>query len=108
LLVALWNWRQLLTAGGKGFDDCRYAGAESGAEILETSLGSVESRWRFAREGGLIGGESQVAVDGGPCDVVFAGARRDSSGRQWPARMTIGVDGKTAIVFDVERVEIAL
>jgi hypothetical protein len=95
--------------GAKGFDDCRYAGsigAES--EIAESTLGAVESRWRFARNGGdLQGGEVQVSADGGPCDLTFAGIRKDQSGRVWPAKWTASVDGKIGVVFEVDRIEVA-
>jgi hypothetical protein len=107
LLVALWHWRQLLTGGPKAFDDCRYAGSTGAdAELVEATLGAVESRWRLARAGGqLVGGEIQVSSDGGPCDIDFFGSCKDQSGRTWPAKWTVGVDGKIGLVFDVERIE---
>jgi len=107
LLVALWQWRQLLTTGAKGFDDCKYTGAEGDAELLETSLGAIEARWRIKRGGGLAGGEIQVSNDGGQCDLVFSGRRDDPSGRAWPAKWTVQVDDKTTLVFEIERIEVA-
>jgi serine protease Do len=108
LLVALWHWRQLLTTGAKGFDDCRYMGSEAaGVEIVETTLGAVECRWRFAESDGLVGLEATIAADGGPCDVAFSGRLNDAAGRSWPAIWAVGVDGKTSHVFQVERIEVA-
>ena len=109
LLVALWQWRHLLTTGAKGFDDARYWGSDLvDAEIVETTLGAVEGRWSVGRsDGRLQRVEVQVSLDGGPCDLLFSDQRNDATGRTWPAKWTINVDGKTALVFDVERIEVA-
>jgi serine protease Do len=108
LLVALWQWRQILTSGARGFDDCRYWGSlRNDSEFVETSLGAVESRWSFGGDGRLQRVEVQVAAEGGPCDLIFSGRKNDAVGRPWPAKWTIEVDGKTLLVFDVERIELA-
>jgi serine protease Do len=112
MLVALWQWRRLVSVGSKAFDDCRYDGSDLQTnemiELLQSTLGSVESRWKASRaDGKLLGVESQVVADVGPCEIEFTGVKADGSGRNWPAKWTVSVDGRPVLVFEVERIEVA-
>ena len=51
--------------------------------------------------------EVQVSAEDGPCDLIFSDHKSDALGRKWPAKWTVDVDGKTSLVFEVDRIEVA-
>jgi hypothetical protein len=109
VLVALFQWRQLLALGEKGFGrDFHHGGWEPfyypapegqkpdyvkqhiDAEVLVTRLGPVPAKWYFAREDGkLLGCEVSIQErEDDPCEVYFSDYKK-VDGRMVPHKIEV-------------------
>ena len=122
LLLALYQYRQLLAVGEKGFSgDFSHGGVEplylppaAGAapdyakqrvlcEVLRTRLAGVAAKWYFSRDDGtLLGYEVTVDRDDDPCEVFLSEYRAESGG-QLPGRVEVRYAGKTFAVLNVNK-----
>ncbi len=107
LLLALFQWRRFLTQGEKGFQKFIYAGHEPyypegtpkgrvEAEVIETELANVTTKWYFAKtDGTLLGLETYVKKDEDPCEVSFSDYK-DVGAKKLPHKIVVryGTDGK--------------
>jgi len=78
LLVALNQLRLLLTQRDKAFGSLVYFGTEpldggnEQVDVLESNLGSVDSRWYFSvANGGLVGFDTRLSDDADACEIRF-------------------------------------
>ncbi len=122
LLLALYQYRQLLAFGEKGFSgDFSHGGVEplylppaEGAapdyakqrvlcEVLRTRLAGVAAKWYFSRDDQtLLGFEVTVDRDDDPCEVFLSDYRPESGG-QLPGRIEVRYKDKTYAVLNVNK-----
>jgi len=122
LLLALYQYRQLLAFGEKGFSgDYSHGGVEplylppaEGAapdyakrrvlcEVLRTRLAGVAAKWYFSRDDQtLLGFEVTVDRDDDPCEVFLSDYRAESGG-QLPGRIEVRYKDKTYAVLNVNK-----
>jgi serine protease Do len=109
LLVALYQYRRLLTLGIKGFEgDFRHGGREPfypmpadgsrppslaalrvDTEVLHTEHGAIPAKWFFSSaDGVLLGAEVTVVRDEDPCELYF-GDYHSVDGRLLPHRIEV-------------------
>ena len=122
LLLALYQYRQLLAFGEKGFSgDYSHGGVEplylppaDGAapdyakqrvlcEVLRTRLAGVAAKWYFSRDDQtLLGFEVTVDRDDDPCEVFLSDYRPESGG-QLPGRIEVRYKDKTYAVLNANK-----
>ena len=118
LLVALYQYRELLAFGEKGFSgdfshggvapfypplpgDAKpdYAKQRVMCEVLRTRLAGVPARWYFSQtDGNLLGFEVAVDPDDDPCEVYLSDYHQQD-GRSLPGRMEVRFKDKTYAVL---------
>jgi S1-C subfamily serine protease len=107
-LLAMYMYRQLLTAEAKGFDKCFYGGYEPvyippqdgrmpanlkalrvDAEVLNASSVFYTAKWFFSKDDHkLLAAEIRVSEDDDPCEVYFSDYR-PVDGRSLPHRIQV-------------------
>ena len=124
LMLALYQWHRLLTAGGKGFEGLfAHGGSEpfypyptdgsapkslaalrADADVLKTKHGSTECKWFFgAKDHQLIGFETFTDKDHeDPCEV-FLSDYKAVDGKQLPHRIEVRYKDKRYAVLTVAR-----
>jgi S1-C subfamily serine protease len=119
LLVALYQWRRLLTQGEKGFE-AQYAhgGVEPfypqgtpdsrvDAEVLLTEHGATVCKWYFRPgDGLLLGCECYLERDQDPCELTFSDYK-DVGGRQLPHRLEVRYADKEFGAFVISGYQLA-
>lgn len=120
LLVALYQYRQLLAFGEKGFsgdfshggmepfyppgpekDRIDYAKLRVDAEVLRTRLGGIPAKWYFsAKDQTLLGAEIVVDRDEDPCELYFSDYEK-VDGRSLPKRIEVRQGDKSYAVLTV-------
>lgn len=126
MLVALYNYRQLLAVGEKGFEgDFSHGGMEpfylsSGdrekpdfgklrvdCAVLRTKHSGVAAKWYFAltddperkiNRGQLLGGELVIDREKDPCELYFSDYKK-VDGRQLPSKIQVVHGDKTFALF---------
>ena len=127
LLVALYQFRRLLTLGKAGFegafdhggyeplypprDDGKAPGHLSDlrvdCEVLRTKHGAFETKWYFARaDRKLLGCEAHITKDEDPCELFF-GDYKPVDGRQLPHRIEVRVGDKRYAIITVKAYTLA-
>ncbi len=122
MLVALYQYRRLLTMGKAGFEgtfdhgghEPFYPPRERGpaptelkdlrvdCEVLRTRHAAFEAKWYFdLKDGKLLGGESWVAKEEDPCELYF-GDYKMVEGRQLPHRIEVRHNDKTYAVMTIK------
>jgi S1-C subfamily serine protease len=119
LLVALYQYRQLLAFGDKGFSgEFSHGGVEpfypplpgdAGpdytkqrvmCEVLRTRLAGAPAKWYFSKsDGSLLGFEVAVDRDDDPCEVYLSEYHQED-GRSLPGRMEVRYKDKTYAVLN--------
>ncbi|MCE9546785.1 MAG: trypsin-like peptidase domain-containing protein [Planctomycetia bacterium] len=95
LLVALYQWRRLLTRGINDFGDVYYLGTaplprrDGLFDVLVGTHGAVECQFYFDQANGRLEAlEMFGAADRDPCEIYFQDYREEQ-GRWWPRRLTV-------------------
>jgi hypothetical protein len=107
LMLALYQYRQLLAFGEKGFvRDFYHGGVEPyypppaegekadytkqrvDCEVLRTNLAGVPGRWFFSPRDGTLLGFEIIPVDGDPCEVYLSDYKA-VDGRMLPHRIDV-------------------
>jgi S1-C subfamily serine protease len=113
LLIALHQFRLLLTHGKDAFSDFYYLGSEpldgrgELVDVLVSRKDGVETRWYFQRADlRLIGFDASLAGDVDPAEVRFQeiGA---ISGRHFPTKIRAGSGGTEFATFVVHQLDVA-
>lgn len=114
LLIALHQFKLLLTAGAEGFDDLTYYGSEAldgEGEKVDVVVGvwrGVRSHWYFRRNGEALGGtlagwDTYRAEDVDPCEIrVPAETSSIDMGGKFPARLHVSTGGVAFGVLEVQ------
>ena len=126
-LVALYQYRRLLTLGKAGFEQAfdhggyepvyppradgkaaeRLADLRVDCEVLRTKHGSFDTKWFFARsDRKLIGCEAHVVKEQDPCELFF-GDFKPVDGRELPHRIEARAGDKRYAVFTVKAYTLA-
>jgi hypothetical protein len=120
LLIALYQYRQLLAVGEKGFvGDFSHGGVEPfylptpdkerpdfaklrvDCEVLRTKLGGVAAKWHFSqKDQSLLGFEVTPDRDDDPCEVYLSEYEK-VDGRDLPRRMEVRYGDKVFAVLNV-------
>jgi S1-C subfamily serine protease len=127
LLMALYHYHRLLTAGPKGFEGkfvhgghepCYPPPADGSkpaslsqlrvdSEVLHTEHAAVAGKWHFApADKRLLGFEVTVSKDTDPCEV-YLGDYRAVDGRQLPHRIEVKLGNDTYGVISVKGYKLA-
>jgi len=126
LLMALYQYRRLLTAGPAGFEQyCHHGGYEPfyppaldgrqpaglgelrvDAEVLTTEHAATPVKWYFARDDQrLLGFEVTIAKDQDACEVYLADYRT-VDGRSLPHRMEVRFGNEPFAVLNIGRYQL--
>jgi S1-C subfamily serine protease len=119
LLLALYNYRQLLAFGEKGgFREYSHGGAEpfylpptekgppdfaklrTDAEVIRTELTGVPAKWYFGKDATLLGFELTTDRDEDPCEVYFSDYR-SVDGRSLPHKIEVRYGDKQYALLEV-------
>ena len=133
LLLALYQYRQLLAYGPKGFvgefyhggvepfyppgdrEKPDYGKVRVEAEVLRTKHAGVPAKWYFAREddrsgrwkkGQLIGFEVTADKDEDPCEVYLSEYRNVGGGRSLPHKVEVRRGDKRFASLSVTKVDL--
>ena len=119
LLVALYQWRRLLTVGEKGFEaEYAYGGYEPfypdatpqsrvETEVLNTEHAGVVCKWFFSRQDQtLLGMECYIEKDGDPCEITFLDYK-DVNGRRLPHRLVVRYQDREYATFIIKSYTLA-
>jgi S1-C subfamily serine protease len=127
LLVALYQYRRLLTLGKGGFEQAfDHAGWEPcyppkpdgsqpaslaelrvDCEVLRTKHGAFDTKWYFdKKDKKLIGCEATIAKDEDPCEVYF-GDYKPVDGRSLPHRIDVRFGDKRYGVLTIKTYKLA-
>jgi S1-C subfamily serine protease len=123
-LMALYHYRQFLSAGEKGFvsgyfdhggvepfyppapagEKVNYAKQRVDCEVIRTKHGPVPAKWYFSTQEGhrgeMLGFEITVESDKDPCEVYLSDYK-DVDGRKMPHRIEVHSGDKPYAVFTV-------
>jgi serine protease Do len=114
LLIALHQFKLLLTAGTEGFDDFTYYGSESldgEGEKVDVVVGvwrGVRSHWYFRRNGESLGGtlagwDTYRAEDVDACEIrIPADALALDIGGKFPGRLNVSTGGAAYGVLEIQ------
>jgi serine protease Do len=107
LLAALYQFKQLITAGTETFTEFSYVGSQPldgyGAlvDVLRTRKAGVESYWFFRKtDGAFVGFNSQLGTDVDPCEIRFL-EMGNFAGRRFPNRFAVRHGDVEFGTFDV-------
>jgi S1-C subfamily serine protease len=127
LLMALYQYRRLLTAGEKGFEDrFSHGGREpfypmkgdgtassilveprANAEVLHTEHAATPTKWYFSLDDhSLLGFEATVIKDEDPCEVYLSEYRK-ADGRDLPYRIEVRYANASFGVVHVKKYELS-
>jgi serine protease Do len=122
LMMALYHYRRLLTAGPAGFEaEFAHGGVEPfyphphdgsapkslaelrvDCEVLRTRHASVDCKWYFSsKDHTLLGVETYITRDGDPCELYFHDYK-DVGGRKLPHRIEVRYGDKRYGVLTVD------
>ncbi|MDB5343359.1 MAG: peptidase and chymotrypsin/Hap [Schlesneria sp.] len=107
LLAALYQFKQLITAGTETFTEFSYVGSQPldgyGAmvDVLRTRKAGVESYWFFRKtDGAFVGFNSQLGTDVDPCEIRFL-EMGNFAGKRFPNRFAVRHGDVEFGTFDV-------
>jgi serine protease Do len=112
LLAALYQFKQLVTAGTETFTEFSYVGSQPldgyGAlvDVLRTRKAGVESYWFFRKtDGAFVGFNSQLGTDVDPCEIRFL-EMGNFAGKRFPNRFAVRHGDVEFGTFDVLTLEV--
>ncbi|HEY4260426.1 MAG TPA: trypsin-like peptidase domain-containing protein [Schlesneria sp.] len=107
LLAALYQFKQLITAGTETFTEFSYVGSQpldgygSFVDVLRTRKAGVESYWFFRKtDGAFVGFNSQLGTDVDPCEIRFL-EMGNFAGKRFPNRFAVRHGDLEFGTFDV-------
>ena len=112
LLIALEQFKQLLTGGPEAFSVVQYIGSEPldgqgpAVEVLQTQTDVIQSRWFFRKDdGSLAGFDTTLARDVDACEIRFHSFEQ-FDGRMFPSALTVRSGDKEFGTFRIKVIEL--